>query len=51
MNTYLEPDDPGAFTDWPLAQPPVKWYPDRTIPCPVCHGHGGWNLRLKEAAL
>jgi hypothetical protein len=41
MNTYLEPDHPDAFIDWPEQQPPTEWYPKRTIPCPVCAKHGG----------
>jgi hypothetical protein len=51
MNDYLSYDHPDAFVDWPKRQPPLDWYPDRTTECPVCQGHGGWNLTLNAYPL
>jgi hypothetical protein len=45
-HTYLTPQDEHAFLDFEIKEPPIEWYPDRTCVCPVCHGHGGWNLRV-----
>jgi hypothetical protein len=27
MNSYLKPEDPGAFIDWLKLQPPAQWVP------------------------
>jgi hypothetical protein len=43
---YLEPTDVGAFDGIPLKKPEGQ----NTILCPVCQGHGGWNLRLYKIA-
>lgn len=42
MKEYLTPDHPDAFVDWELRKPER----DLTKMCPVCKGHGGWNLEL-----
>ena len=39
---YTDEHHPNAFIDFPPVQPPP---PGRT-PCPRCHGHGGWNIRM-----
>lgn len=42
---YLRPTDPDAFKDWeviPIKETVVK----NPVLCPLCLGHGGWNLRL-----
>jgi RNA polymerase subunit RPABC4/transcription elongation factor Spt4 len=44
---YLTPDSPDAFIDFP----PLKVIPDNSKVCPVCKGHGGWNLRLNAYPL
>ena len=46
MKTYLEPGDPGSFTDHPLQDIPEG----RTV-CPKCQGHGGWNSSLNDYPL
>jgi len=39
---YLQPTHPDAFTDFP---PPVVAKAGYKT-CPLCTGHGGWNLKL-----
>jgi hypothetical protein len=46
MHTYLEATDPDAFLDYPKFAPPVEYHPEWAVECPVCQGHGGWNLRV-----
>src|SRR5215813_10601905 len=43
MNEYLP--DATSFFGFPLLPKP-EHYPDMVFVCPVCKGHGGWNLRL-----
>ncbi|MEI2422606.1 hypothetical protein V6O07_20170, partial [Arthrospira platensis SPKY2] len=38
----IEPNDPGAFIDFP----PARAVPEGHKTCPVCAGHGGWNRKL-----
>ena len=45
-SNYLGPNDPDAFVDYPLRDIPE----DREV-CPLCKGHGGWNLRLNAYPL
>ena len=45
----ITPDQPLAFVDFPpLPGKPPEHLQDHTERCPVCRGHGGWNLRLAE---
>jgi len=47
MHDYLP--DATDFTDLPVLDVPSAKFPDMVGPwvhCPVCHGHGYWNLRL-----
>lgn len=49
MSQYLNPTDPGAFRDIPTKAPPGERWSDMTAyntVCPLCLGHGKWNLRL-----
>lgn len=43
MEPYLEPTDDDAFLDFPKKER-EPWAKD-FVECPVCFGHGGWNLR------
>lgn len=43
--TYLEPTDKDAFKDYPL-QKRANHMPESWVQCPLCSGHGGWNLKL-----
>lgn len=47
---YLEATDEGAFLDMPVKPTMHEVNPcyndSDYIHCPVCQGHGGWNLRL-----
>jgi len=47
MNTYMTPDHPDAFLDWPTHASRS----DLTQLCPRCQGHGGWNLLLDQYRL
>lgn len=49
MNKYLTPESPDAFVDFPVLDPVPLAY--LTKICPVCHGHGGWNLRVNSYTL
>lgn len=40
---YLEATDTDAFVDWPEVE--VRLLKGNKV-CPVCQGHGGWNLKL-----
>ena len=42
MKAYIEPTDPEAFVDFTRKEPAY----DYTKECPVCKGHGGWNIEL-----
>lgn len=45
---YMGPDDPDAFLGFPVRENPSKYFSNRPmVHCPVCKGHGGWNLKLK----
>lgn len=45
MNKYLQPGkDADAFVDYPFMKPAPQY--SLTKMCPVCFGHGGWNLTL-----
>jgi hypothetical protein len=50
MKTYLDPDHPDAFIDFPAPPAPPE-YMGATVECPLCKGHGGWNLALNEYKL
>lgn len=49
-NKWLTPDDPDAFLDWPPPLEQPSYFPKSKL-CPVCHGHGGWNLRVNAYPL
>ncbi len=55
MSDYLGPEDPGAFDDWPVKDPPAWCGDDPALwldrLCPECHGRGGWNLKLNAYPL
>lgn len=38
------------FQDFPLKEK-CEWYPDYSELCPLCKGHGGWNLKLNSYPL
>lgn len=44
MTHYLTPDSKDAFLDFPLKEPSGPF----TKMCPICKGHGGWNLKLNQ---
>jgi hypothetical protein len=46
---YLEVTDPNAFVDHQLQPKPHMDGYDYL--CPLCHGHGGWNLELNAYRL
>ena len=46
----MTPNDPQAFVDFPKP-PAAPEYMGATVECPLCKGHGGWNLRLNEYKL
>lgn len=50
---YLKPTDAGAFQDFPAVNPNREFALSigYTQSCPVCQGHGGWNLRLHAYSL
>jgi DnaJ-class molecular chaperone len=51
----LEPGDPGSFDDWPpgfldqLREMSHRY--GYTKLCPICRGHGGWNVVLNQHPL
>lgn len=47
MNTYMTPDHPDAFLDWPQLDSSTHL----PTQCPRCRGHGGWNLLLNQYKL
>lgn len=47
MQPYMDHTHPDAFLDFVLREP----YARDTKLCPVCHGYGGWNLRLNAYRL
>ena len=46
---YLDETGPDAFLDFPPVDR-TKW-PEESVDCPKCKGHGGWNLRLNAYPL
>lgn len=47
---FLNPTDPDAFLDYPeIANPPS--FSKDWVECPVCHKHGGWNLKVNSRPL
>lgn len=49
---YLGPESPDAFVDFPAPGPcPVGVPAALTALCPLCKGHGGWNLLLNQYPL
>jgi hypothetical protein len=51
MSNYLEPTDPGAFIDYPLKDSAEAAEMGFSHECPLCKGHGGWNLRVNAYPL
>ena len=53
--SQLKPADPGAIDDWPqLVLDQLRDSSHRhgyTKLCPLCGGHGGWNLQLNAHPL
>lgn len=47
---YLTPNDADAFVDHPEIPTAPSWTKD-WVECPVCHKHGGWNLKLNYKKL
>ncbi len=47
---YLTREHPDAFLDFPQEIPihPLK---EGHVICPICSGHGGWNLRINAYKL
>lgn len=52
---YLSVKDKGAFRDWPRGEMKklreMSHASGYTKLCPVCKGHGGWNLQLNAYPL
>lgn len=46
---YLTPESTDAFLDFPDVDR-SKWAKN-VIECPICKGHGGWNLRINAYPL
>jgi hypothetical protein len=44
---YFTPDHPEAFLDMVKLDRPIQWHPELDTECPVCHGYGGWNLKVR----
>lgn len=42
MTNYLKPGDPDSFLGYEIKEQRTPEY----VLCPVCSGHGGWNLRV-----
>lgn len=55
MNKYLNPGDKGCWKDWPRSEMKklreMSHASGHTKLCPVCKGHGGWNLTLNAYPL
>ena len=55
MYDYLEHDHPDAFLDYPETRSDNVLRMAKEIgltkECPICKGHGGWNLRLNAYPL
>lgn len=51
MTEYLNPSHPDAWVDYPPVERKANAYPQDTMECPRCKGHGGWNLRLNAYKL
>lgn len=49
--TYLTPESPEAFVDFPMADAEFAAKYNLTKICPRCKGHGGWNLKLNSYPL
>lgn len=45
MKRFLCPEDKDAFLDFPNKNKKPIWGTD-FVECPLCFGHGGWNLEL-----
>jgi RecJ-like exonuclease len=45
----MDKDHPYAFVDFPKKDPKPEY--GMTKECPVCKGHGGWNLELNAYPL
>lgn len=43
MKEFLKPSDKDAYLDFPPLNLVLK---DNEKMCPVCEGHGGWNLEI-----
>ena len=53
---YLKPNDRDAFVDWPKIKFTdfIEKYPywvEKYVECPLCFGHGGWNLKINAYPL
>jgi DnaJ-class molecular chaperone len=48
MNKYMDQNHPDAFVDYPLMDAAKSAEYGLTKICPVCAGHGGWNLLLNQ---
>ena len=46
----MEATDKDAFLDFPLKEK-SSFLPSDYVSCPVCKGHGGWNLSLNSFPL
>lgn len=56
MSNYLTPDHPDAFVDHPTVEEKRAVWDKLMIhaplgTCPLCKGHGGWNLALNAYPL
>lgn len=54
---FLKPNDRDAFVDWPkikftdfIEKYPYSWV-EKYVECPLCFGHGGWNLKINAYPL
>ena len=50
MIKYMEPTDKDAFLDFPKKER-ADYLPSDYVECPVCMGHGGWNLSINSYPL
>lgn len=50
-SNYLTPDSPQAFEDFSPINEKHKENLISPVLCPVCKGHGGWNLALNTYPL
>jgi hypothetical protein len=50
-NGFMTPEHPDAFLDYPPVVKPSADYGLSDTPCPRCHGHGGWNLKINAYPL